>query len=163
MLTHHDSTYGVADGTVWRIVFSMLLSEYRPIGELNCLCWTCIDGFPFSVRTEFYILVGWVVWSRIVGWIVGVGGCVEFGLEFGGNSMHNTNENQMEGGAGLVQQNMWKRWMFYINVVTYNFGLVIALRFVAKWSQSFLRKVCITKCDGLCINSSWNNTQTSYN
>lgn len=32
------NTYGVADGTVWRIVFSMLLSEYRPIGELNCLC-----------------------------------------------------------------------------------------------------------------------------
>lgn len=34
------NTYGVEpdDGTVCLIVFSMLLSEYNPIGELNCLC-----------------------------------------------------------------------------------------------------------------------------
>lgn len=36
------NTYGVEpdDGTVCLIVFSMLLSEYNPIGELNCLCAT---------------------------------------------------------------------------------------------------------------------------
>lgn len=37
------NTYGVEPeepdtGTVCLIVFSMLLSEYNPIGELNCLC-----------------------------------------------------------------------------------------------------------------------------
>lgn len=62
---HKTNTYGTACGwgAAALTVVSMLLSEYNPIGELNCLCTSCVFGIEVVKQKRENKNDNWVSWK----------------------------------------------------------------------------------------------------